>query len=299
MYNQTHLAFLTNFAKSLRGRQQEVTLYSLNRNSPHTEHGKMNNVPSYTKIENYPIFNLQETDLSVVYNFDEGGYHTDGNTKMVTTIITDIFQVENGDIMIVKDYNESIAFIVETDEKNMKDVENGNIKNINLTSFDKPMEIIESRVEQTLSYNYEQNTLTDVIYKDKYEMHFSMDLSSLWVTYFKDLFTYKGITNFIDPINGTYLNGKLFSLIANSFEVLDNTTLDVINDSSRELILNNNFPDYDLEVDSVSTIHTLFTTMDWETLTNEERFENFLYYLYKMSEQSFTIDYEKNLIMEV
>ena len=262
-----HKYNISEFQKFLSGRHITCTLYSINRNSKQSEFGKIKRDSSYqiTKVLNYPLFNVQTSEKSVSFDFDNGGYRTSDGVKTSATVLSDVYQVENDDKIILTGYDENIVYRVDVEENNLYDNNKSNIKTINLVSTDKKLEQLELQTELTLHYNFEINNLMENNLRDKLIQHFSKNLSETWLKKYRGLISDKCIGNRYDF--------KLFDILYNKYEVCLNTYVTSLDASIP-------FPAHEieeinLEEMSLTEINNIYNSIDFD----ETNFDIFLYYL--------------------
>ncbi len=223
LYNEQKLLNIKNFSKQFTGRSVTCTLYSLNKNTTQTVHGQLHKSEAkrFTKVERYPLFNVQQHDLNVTYDFENSGFRTEEvNTEAI--IIPEIYNIVAGDIIIFKYFDkEDTVYEVITDEVDVNIDENNNYKSIKMKIIDYKVNFLELHTEVSLRYNFETNILETMNFIEKINMivkKINKDLSIL------SLLKEQIENKFKQGVGlNSNLDYNLFNIIDNPYEFYDNT----------------------------------------------------------------------------
>ena len=275
-YNNFLIANLKHFQASLRGRMIVGTLFSINRTTDQSEHGKIKSQSGhmYTKVMNIPFFNVQTSEKNVTFDFDNGGYRATDGISTTATVLSDIYQIENEDLIVFNEMDQNTIYMVQKDENDLYESpnNNGNIKTINLRSTDKDKEELIANTNLTLYYQFERNNLIEYNLREKLLTHFNTNIDKAWKSPF--------ILNFDRSGYGKGFGNKFdkpFSeMVTNSVEIFLPTYIESL--PHIELHLQDGFEDYDLESTSLSRINEIHNNIDFES---PEHIESFLFYLKK------------------
>ncbi len=253
LYEDSRRLNIKHFAKNFAGRVTFITLYSMNRTTTQSEFGQMNHSSArrYTKVENYPLWNVSRHELEVSYDFENSGL---SSSEVVSSgvIIDRIYNVVVGDLFEFNNYDgEAKLYEVSDVEDNFAMVEDYNFTKINYKLVDKNKKTILANVNQELYYDFEKSLMFDNSMVNKFKlMPQVLELSKLEDKYNTIIAEHYDIT--VGP--DRELNDYLFNLVENKYEFFENNNL----------IMKDKFSLFDFEKDDISYISSEFSNFTFD-----------------------------------
>jgi hypothetical protein len=222
-YKEKFMQYLFKYAKKTTGSLTMCTLYSINKTSTvgrgtesYFEKIGEKSPLKFTRIKNYPLFNVQTRASEINFSFEDGFRNSETTTQVVSIPLS--YEINVGDLIIFDIIDKEVVYEVQPQTVGESFVTTEDtFKTFQLKVIDTDMTSLELQVNDKLEYNFNTNVFEDEDVLSKLAV-INNYIKNIWNTHFKaGVLSQKGM---FDTVPNNQYAEEFMNLIYNGNQVI-------------------------------------------------------------------------------